>query len=354
MSSGAMARLSRLAASRRVVAGSSRWPTTGGAVVFVVLALLLPAVLGTGSLFFWTTTLVAVLFATSVNLLFGVADVPSFGQAAFYGAGAYTVALAAPHGWPAPLALLAGIGVAGGVALVMSLITWRTAGLAFAMLTLALAQGIYTLVVETDALGGHNGLPGIVAPNLGPLNLQSATTFWYFTAVCVAIGLLVFWRVGQSPLGHTLAAIREDPVRAAYLGLNVRAYRVTAFVIAGCGAGLAGGLFAYANHIVTPQTLYWTQSALPIIMLLLGGRAYFWGPAVGAVALSWFQDFVTQQTTSYVFYVGLLLLAVLVLLPSGLLSLPAVLRRMLDRRRGRPSAPAGGESARAPVAREQP
>jgi branched-chain amino acid transport system permease protein len=348
-----MARLSRRATSRHTAVVSSRWGIRGGAAVFVLFVLLLPQVLGTGSLFFWTTTLVAVLFATSVNLLFGVADVPSFGQAAFYGAGAYTVALLSLHSWPAPLALLAGIGVAGAVALVMSLITWRTTGLAFAMLTLALAQGIYTLVVQTDALGGHNGLPGIVAPNLGPLNLQSTETFWYFTAICVAVGLLVFWRIGRSPLGHTLAAIREDPVRATYLGLNVRAYRVTAFVVSGCGAGLAGGLFAYANHIVTPETLFWTQSAIPIIMLLLGGRGYFWGPAVGAVALSWFQDFITQQTTSYVFYVGLLLLAVLVLLPNGLLSLPGGLRNMLVHRVGRPSVPEAEEPARTPVAPEQ-
>jgi branched-chain amino acid transport system permease protein len=340
-------------AGRRALA-SDRWRTASGTVIFIVVVLLLPAVLGAGDLFFWTTALIAVLFATSVNLLFGVADIPSFGQAAFYGAGGYTVALIAPHGWPAPIALLAGIAVAGVVALVMSLITWRTTGLAFAMLTLALAQGIYTLVQQTDALGGHNGLPGITAPDLGPLDLASTETFWYFTAICVAIGLLVFWRIGRSPFGHTLAAIREDPVRAAYLGLNVRAYRFTAFVFAGCGAGLAGGLFAYANHIVTPGVLFWTQSAIPIIMLLLGGRAYFWGPAVGAVVLTWFQNFLTEQTNSYIFYVGVLLLAVLVLLPSGLLSLPAALRRLPNQRRRRPPAPKGGDSARVPIAREQP
>ncbi|HSF26754.1 MAG TPA: branched-chain amino acid ABC transporter permease [Actinomycetes bacterium] len=311
-----------------------RTANLAGLALLVLAVGLLPEVLGTGRLFFWTTAIIAVLFATTVNLLFGVADIPSFGQAAFFGAGAYTVAMLSPHSWSAPLALLAGIGVAGGVACAASLFTWRLTGLAFAMLTLAIAQGMYTLVVKTDALGGYNGLPGVVAPELGPLNLLDPTVFWYFTAACVALGLAAFWAVGRSPFGHTLRSIRENPSRAIYLGINVRAYRALAFVIAGCGAGLAGGLSAYSNQIVTPGALYWTASATPIIMLLLGGRSYFWGPAIGAVVLSGLLDYLTEATTAYVFYVGLLLLALLIFLPEGVLSLPRVLRRLARRSRG--------------------
>lgn len=347
MSSSGSGRRVRLA--RRTGGLAARGWAATGLVVLVIAVIGLPQVLGTGAVFFWTTAIIAVLFATTVNLLFGVADIPSFGQAGFYGAGAYTVAMLAPHNVAAPLALLAGIGVGAGTAFLTSLITWRAAGLAFAMLTLAIAQAMYTLVVKTNALGGYNGLPNITPPPLGPVNLLNETNLWYFTAVCVALGLLAFWQIGRSPFGHALRSIRENPVRANYLGLNVRAYRAVAFTIAGAGAGLAGGLFGYANQIVTPNALYWTMSATPIIMLLLGGRAYFWGPAVGAVLLSWFLNYLSQVTTSYLFYIGLLLLAVLVLLPEGLLSLPAVLRQFLTRRRNRPparpdAAPAGGPS----------
>ena len=301
----------------------SRPKPVSGVVVpaAVVIAILMPVIVGSGSLFFWTTVIISILFATAANLLFGVADIPSFGQAAFFGAGAYTAALSVPHQWPAPLALLAAIVVAGVTALIIAMITWRATGLAFAMLTLAIAQALYTLVVKTDALGGYNGLPGLVAPSLGPFNLASARTYWYFTLICVAVGMAAFWQIRRSPFGHMLASIRENPVRAAYLGINIRAYRAAAFAIAGCGAGLAGGLSAYANTIVTPDSLDWTQSAVPIIMLLLGGRAFYWGPALGAVILSWLLNDLSQVTAAYFFYIGVLLLVVLLVVPEGLLSI---------------------------------
>lgn len=305
-----------------------------GLAVLVVLVAIWPRVISSGQLFFWNTTIIAVLFATSVNLLFGSAGIPSFGQAAFYGIGAYTVAKVAGDSWPAPAALVLAVAVGGVVAFATSLITWRTTGLAFAMLTLAIAQAIYTLVVKVNWLGGYNGIPGISLPSLWGINFLNAANLWYFNAIWVAVGLAGFWRIRRSPFGHTLNAIRQDPVRAAFLGVNVRAYRAVAFTLAGCGAGLAGGLFAYTNQIVAPSNLYWTESATPIIMLLLGGIAYFWGPAVGAVLLSALLNYLNQVTTSYLFYIGILLLVVLLVLPQGVLSIPTVVRDFRHRTPG--------------------
>lgn len=321
-------RIAGLAALRR-----PRVLAATGLLVLGVLAIAWPQLAGSSALFFWETTVIAVLFATSVNLLFGSGGIPSFGQAAFYGAGAYAVAEVASHSWPVPLALLLAVAVAGALALLTSLITWRATGLAFAMLTLAIAQAIYTLVVQVSWLGGYNGIPGISTPALAGINFYNPANLWYLDVVCVAIGMLIFWRVTHSPFGHTLNSIREDPVRAAFLGVNIRAYRAVAFTIAGCGAGLAGGLFAYVNQVVTPDSLYWTQSATPIIMLLLGGITYYWGPAVGAVLLSALLNYLTQATTNYLLYIGLLLLAVLIVMPRGLLSLPAVVRDLRSGRR---------------------
>lgn len=304
-----------------------------GVIVFVVLAAVFPFLVSGGNLFFWTTVLIAVLFASSVNLLFGVADIPSFGQAAFFGAGGYAVALLAGHNWSAPLALIVAVLVAGAVAAVTSILTWRATGLAFAMLTLAVAQALYTLTIKIGWLGGFNGLPGIVAPDLGVWKISQPKPFWYFTAACVALGLVVLWQIGRSPFGHMLQSIRENSIRATYLGVNVRAYRAVAFTLAGAVAGLAGGLSVYANQIATANMLFWSQSALPIIMLLLGGRYHFWGPAVGAVILTWLVNDLSQHTSAYFFYIGLLLLVVLLLLPDGILGVPDLVRRRAARRR---------------------
>lgn len=312
--------------------------TRRGAAGLAALAVLLiawPTLIGNGQLFFWDTAVIAVLFATSVNLLFGSAGIPSFGQAAFYGVGAYAVAKVAAHSWPVPAALVLALVVGGVVAFVTSLITWRATGLTFAMLTLAIAQALYTLAEKLSWLGGYNGIPGVSAPNLWGINFSDATSLWYLNVVWVALGLLAFWRIRRSPFGHTLNAVRQDPVRAAFLGVNVRAYRAVAFTLAGCGAGLAGGLFAYSNQIVSPDNLYWTESATPIIMLLLGGINYFWGPAVGALLLSALLNYLNQVTTSYLLYIGILMLVVLLVLPEGVLSIPTVVRDFRHRRHRR-------------------
>ncbi|MGH7080877.1 MAG: branched-chain amino acid ABC transporter permease [Acetobacteraceae bacterium] len=309
------------------------------AIAVIAVLIVLPYLVNSGELFFWTTVLVEVLFASSVNLLFGVADIPSFGQAAFFGAGGYTVAVLAPLAWPAPLALLAGGVVAAMVAAITSLITWRTAGLAFAMLTLAIAQAFYTLVIKTTFLGGFNGLPDIIAPSLAGIDLSAPRPFWYFSLAVVGVGLVGLWQVRRSPFGHMLRSIRENPVRATYLGIRIHAYRAVAFTIAGAVAGLAGGLSVYANQIATANMLYWTQSALPIIMLLVGGRHYFWGPAAGAVILTWLVNDLSQQTAAYFFYIGLLLLAVLLIFPEGILGLTDAARRWTRRRLKPPLQP---------------
>jgi branched-chain amino acid transport system permease protein len=294
--------------------------------VFIVLAIILavvaiPNVLSSGLLFLATSSVIAILFATSTNLLFGRAGIPSFGQAAFYGAGAYGVALASRSDWSLPLALLVAFAAAAVLALIASLITYRITGLAFSMVTLALAQMSYLIVIKSQTLGGYDGIPGVVAPKLGPINPGNKVTLWFIVVVVVALSLWVLKRIWDSPFGHSLAAIKSDPLRASYLGINVRMFRAVAFVIAGCGAGLAGGLMAYASQIVTSDMLAWTESAVPIIMLLLGGASYFWGPAIGAVLLTLSLYFFNQVSSLYLLFVGILLLVILIVLPNGVLSI---------------------------------
>lgn len=302
-------------------------------VCVLVLVLALPQFATAGQLSFAGGVLVAIIFATSTNLLFGQAGIPSFGQAGFFGAGAYATALAADRGAPVLISLVAGTVVAALVGLVASLVAWRTTGLAFSMLTLAFAQSLYTLSIRSEFLGGYNGLSGFEMETILGIDMSDPGFVWYFAAVVCAVVVAVFWVISHSPLGHILKALRDDPVRTLFLGINVRAYRAFAFVLAAAGAGAAGGLSAYLNQVVTPDALYWTESATPIMMILLGGMTFFFGPAVGAVAISGLQYWLSAWATSYIFYVGALLYLILVFLPRGILSLPAIAGRF--GRRGR-------------------
>jgi branched-chain amino acid transport system permease protein len=265
----------------------------------------------------------------------GYAAIPSFGQAAFFGTGAYTVALLAPLGVPVPLVVIASLAIAGVLAAAVGLATLRATGIAFAMVTLAISQALYTIVFHGQFLGGENGFPGITASDLGPLHLAEPRVFWFVLVTFCVLGIAGYRLMVTSPFGSALLAIREDPKRAAAMGLNIRAYRVGAFVLAGCGGGVAGSLFAYANQIVTPEALYWTQSANPLIMALMGGVRSFVGPLLGALVYTAMLHELSQLTHAFLLFVGLIFLLFLFFLPEGLISAPAQLRLAVSRwRRG--------------------
>ncbi|MCL6595903.1 MAG: branched-chain amino acid ABC transporter permease [Firmicutes bacterium] len=315
-----------------------RWWAVALAVAVVAWAVAVPR-LGLGQLALWEDVAIQVLFATSVNLLLGYANIPSFGQAAFYGAGAYTVALLAQSAWPPLAALAAAVAVAAALAFVTGLITSRVTGLAFSMVTLAIGQVLYTFVLQSNAAGGEGGISGVAPPARGLFDLTQPVHLWWFILLCVAVAMLALWWVVSSPFGRALTAIREDPKRAAFLGIAVRRYRVMAFTIAGGAAGLAGGLYAYSTTIVAPAVLNWTQSASPIMMALVGGMHTFLGPALGAVLITWLLYVLGQATRAYLLYVGVVLLAFVLLVPRGIVSIPDLLRRLAGGRRATGAAP---------------
>lgn len=283
-------------------------------IVVLVLAVSVPSWAAVNQIFFWETVLVQVLFATSVNLLIGTAEMASFGQAAFFGIGAYSLALMNEHTNVA-LAIIAAVAIAGLAGAVFGFAIRRLSGLAFAMVTLAIAQMLYLIASQSSFLGGENGLPNVFP---GSLN---ANQVWYLILACAVIGVGFFWLVSKSPLGSALRGMRDDPVRLVALGANLRTLRVLAFALAACGAGLAGALFAYANGIVTTDSLYWTQSGLPIFMAIIGGVRTFWGPAIGAVILTSLTTYLSDKMDSYILPLGILLAIVVIFLPQGVLGL---------------------------------
>ena len=328
--------------SRRLTTPANRsrlvraaWIAVAAAAIVVVFTQMTAS---TPPSFFLEVVLVQVLYAMSVNILIGYAHLPSFGQAAFFGTGAYAAALTI-QGVPLAASLVIAVAVSGILALLLGLLAVRTSGITFANVTLAFGQMLYLIAANTDLVGGENGLLATLPAEI------SADALWLVIVGCVTAGCAVIWWMFRTPFGETVLAIRDNPERASSLGISTFRYRLTAFVVAGSLAGLAGALYAFATGIVTADTLYWTRSGEPIIMCLLGGSKKFFGPVVGAIALTTLLQQVGQGSTSYLIYVGGILLVVLILLPAGLLSLPARIRQVAARWNS--SGPSDGSKAAA-------
>ncbi|HKF78999.1 MAG TPA: branched-chain amino acid ABC transporter permease [Candidatus Dormibacteraeota bacterium] len=273
----------------------------------------------TSQLYFWTTVAETILFAMAVNLLFGQTGMLSFGQAAYFGIGAYAVGLLAPR-QPNPLAMLALSALAGGAAsVIVGLVTLRTTELVFAMLTLAFGMALYSITFHVQAVGGENGIVGIIPPNLFWIVLGDPHALWVFTAAVVAAGVAFLWMVASSPFGRTLKMIRDDPARAENLGIPVFRYRLAAFTMSGAMCGLAGALYAYVQDVASPDAFFWTTSGTPVIVSLLGGAGFFFGPAVGSIVYVFATDTLSQATPAWIFWVGLGFLVVVLAAPDGIL-----------------------------------
>ncbi|HEY3908676.1 MAG TPA: branched-chain amino acid ABC transporter permease [Stellaceae bacterium] len=267
------------------------------------------------------------LFAVSLNLLLGTTGLVSFGHVAYFGVGAYVCGiLMKTYGMPFAVAFpAAGIG-AGAFALISGFFCVRLTKLYFAMLTLAFSQIAWAIAYKWNAVtGGDQGLPEIPYPNLdwmgsipGLGDLSEGARFYLLTLVLVAVSLAVMRHIIRSPFGRMLTTIRDNPERAAFIGLNVRAYQLAAFVVAGAFAGLAGALYGIFSRGVFADYVFWSKSAEVIIMAILGGMNYFWGPPVGALALVWLNQEITDYTQYWPFVLGSLLLVLLFVFPGGI------------------------------------
>jgi len=260
------------------------------------------------------------LAATALNFVMGHAGLVSLGHAAFFGAGAYTVAIAMAHGvtsaWIAwPLAA----GAAALLALAIGALSLRTRGVYFIMITLAFAQMVYYVAVGLKQYGGEDGisLPQRSALGFG-LDAADELTLYYVVLALLAATLLLLNRMMDARFGRVLLGIRENEARMQALGYATYRYQLLAFVIAGAAAGLAGALFANHNTFVSPAALHWTQSATFVVMVLVGGIGYRYGGVLGAFALLLLEEVLAAYTDHWHLPLGLVLLAVVFLAPRGL------------------------------------
>jgi branched-chain amino acid transport system permease protein len=288
-----------------------------GLAVFPVLAALpLLARCSPYTLVLGIDVLVAVLFATSLHFIVGPGGMHSFGHAAYFGLGAYGAALAVKW-FAAPMGVaLATAPVAAALgALLFGWFAVRLSGVYLAMLTLAFAQIVWSIVFQWQELtGGSNGVLGIWPS----VPFDRLSLFFLLTLVLVVAGVLLLRRILFAPFGYAMRAGRDSPLRAEAIGIHVKRVHWLAFAVAGTVCGVAGGIFAFAKGSISPETISIGRSIDGLVMVLLGGIQTLSGPIVGASVFAVLQDFVMQQTEYWHALLGGIILVLVLAFPSGL------------------------------------
>ena len=317
------------------------WQVPWTLIVFL-MALSLPWIGSRYDTFLGTQIAIYSLFALSLNLLLGTTGLVSFGHAAYFGIGSYACGIlmkivAVPFWLAFPAAgLIAALFAAG-----FGFFCVRLTKIYFAMLTLAFSQIVWAVCFKwNDLTGGDQGLPDVPFPDLdwiaalpGFDRMRIAEQFYVLALVLVALSVAALRRLTGSPFGRVLTTIRENPERAAFIGVNVRLYELAAFTIAGGFAGLSGALFGIFNRGVFADFVFWSKSADVMIMTILGGMHHFWGPAVGALVLTLLNQQITAYTEFWPFVLGTILIVLLFVFPGGILgALDMALSRMSKRR----------------------
>ena len=242
------------------------------------------------------------LFACAFNLLLGYTGLLSFGHAAFLGTGAYVAGhVLKEWGWPTELGLLAGTLAAAALGWLVGSLAIRRQGIYFAMVTLALAQMVYFIFIQSPFTGGEDGLQGIPRGHfLGVVDLANDTALYYLVlAICVGAFWLIH-RTIHSPFGQILKAVRENEARVVSLGYDVAKYKLVAFVLSAALAGLAGATKALVFKFATLTDAHWHASGEVVLMTLLGGMGTIFGPVVGASVIITLQSELADKVGSLV------------------------------------------------------
>jgi branched-chain amino acid transport system permease protein len=291
-----------------------------------------------------TRIAVYAIAAASLNFILGYGGMVSFGHAAFFGLGGYTVGILFHHAGAAgplfglipgttelvltvPLAMLvAGIGAAA-----IGALSLRTGGVQFIMITLAFAQMLFFLFVALTTYGGEDGFI-IRRPNefLG-LNLRDRMTMYYVALGFALAFFLVLWRIVHSSFGAVIQGIRQNERRMAALGFSPYRYKLAAFVLSGMGCGLAGALMANVLRFTSPDLLHWTKSGELIIMVILGGLGTFFGPVFGTAAFLILETYLGIWTEHWQLALGAILLVLVLFTRGGIAALLARLGQAVRR-----------------------
>ena len=292
--------------------------------IVVLLLMLAPNMVGDYQLRLMTEAVVFSLYAVSFNMLLGYAGLLSFGHAMFFGVGAFATAVALEH--IAGLPVLAAVAIATGftafVGFAVGMLLLRVKGTPFALLTLAFNALFYAIGVKWSSVtGGDDGLivdlPDI---NMGfcSLDLFDGPTVYYLTVIILGAAIAFCWFFTKTAMGQSVLLIRENEERMRFLGYNTHISRLILFVFSGALAGLAGSFYAIMNSFVSLDAIAIEMSTKVLLMTFIGGIGHFFGPVLGAVFYTYFQNFLSELTDSWPLFMGLLFIAMVLWAPGGI------------------------------------
>lgn len=289
-------------------------------LLIIILPFLLENGLSQYYLYLTIKIMVWALFAMSFNLVLGYGGMISFGHAAFFGIGAYTCALLlVKASLPFALAFAFAPLVTAAAGLVIGYLSVRIRGIFyFAIITLSFAQLVYILVFKWRSLTfGDDGVQGIPVPSL--IAAEGTYIPYYFFALIITLScVFLLWRIVRSPFGMMLRSLKENPERAAFIGINVEYYSLTAFVLSAFFSGVAGVLYALLETSIAPNILFWSMSGEVLLMGVVGGAQLFLGPALGAAIMILLNTFLTSYMHHWGLIMGLILIMVVLFFPKGI------------------------------------
>lgn len=282
-----------------------------------------------------TRIAVLALAALGLNIVLGLGGMVSLGHALFFGIGGYAAGILAHHaasgvpilGLPGTNRMwviwLVAMGAGGMVAAAVGALSLRTSGIFFIMITLAFAQMAFYFTLSWPAYGGEDGLPILRRNTFAGLNTMRPWEFFLVAYGMLAAGLAVFALLRASRFGAALMAIRQNPDRAAAVGIDPFGVRLVAFVLSGMITALAGALMADLTRFVSPAMMAWTMSGELTVILILGGAGRLMGPVAGAAILVGFEVYFGGLTEHWKLWLGLVLLAAVLFARGGLIGLLA-------------------------------
>jgi branched-chain amino acid transport system permease protein len=321
-------------------------------LTFVALAviLFLPPFLKNYGIYMFTTWLIYVIATMGLNLTVGFAGQKSLGHAAFFGIGAYTVAIAMKAGisWWVGLPMAMALCFVIGLILGFPALRVQTIYLAFA--TLGFNTAVWLVMRNEEWLtGGTFGFNGIARPEIFGYSLKNSLPYYYFVLAVAAIAIGLLWCLLRSPWGKAFQALRDNPIRAESLGIDTRNYTLLSFAIGAVYAGIAGVLFGSLVDFIEPAPFAVGASIMMYLMVVVGGAGYFWGPLLGAlvgmVVPEWIRDVFPTLANWYLPIFGTVVILMMVWLPDGLMSIPDRIKAKRQAREASAARQASGKAA---------
>jgi len=315
------------------------------AVPIAVLLAVLPLVMDQYRTIQLAYGLVFAIAGLGFNVLLGYTGLLSFGHAAYFGAGAYTVAFMVKylHVQSMELFLLGTIVSALILTSLFGYVCVRYTRIFFSILTLALAQVLWSLAFKFFWVTG--GTDGLRVPTPKLIGIATGENedkihflshgYYYYVLVLFIICVAVIWVIVHSPFGKALQAIRDNETRARFVGIRIRSYRFVAFLISGVFTAIAGALWVPLNGLVTPDALVWTFSGEIVFMTVLGGFRHFTGPIVGAIVYNYLKDFAVGFTVYWQTLMGVILVVLVLALPTGIVGMAKMLLGLARRQSAR-------------------